>query len=918
MESGDIKSGDWKPRYSKLVMRVTLVLVTFFALSMGAWADDEESTSGDGPTPDVARVSLIHGDVSMQRGDSGDWTVATLNTPLMRGDQVATGDKSRAEVQLDYANVLRLASSSQASIADLTRTRIQIRLANGYAGYSVFKGSEADVEIDTPNVAVRPLKKGRYRVQVNSEEETEVIVRDGEAEISTPDGSVTVKEGRMVTVRGNAEQAEYRESDAPKGDDWDHFNKDRDSVIRDAESWHRTNAYYTGSHDLDGYGHWVFVPPYGWVWQPYQDAGWAPYRAGRWVWEPYWGWTWVSYEPWGWAPYHYGRWFYSGSGWVWYPGAVTAAYRPYWGPAFVTFIGFGHSSGFAFGFGNFGWVPVGPHDYYYPWYGRGFRNVNVVNITNVVNVRNTYVVHPLIVNGRGPHYSNVDLAMRDPHWRNGISGMPVDQFGRGNTKIARLEVHDDDLRQARVVRGNIPVVPTRESLHSGEVRGVPASVRTNEGRYFEKRQPPAGFGRFDQQREHVESSIAPHVKEGTIPGSRNDRSYGSPMGDRGNVGRDVNRANDREDSNGRIGGPQNNRGNLGGQSGPPDSRGTPMNDRNGRLSVPNNGQNGGNVPDRGGSGRDAQRMGGDEKEAQKQPPTPAQNNSGANPGDRGNNSDRSGWSRFGGRGSRGDNSGTSNNPNPGQPMGDRNGRSTVPNNGQNPGNVPDRGNVGRDTQRMGDGESGNAHNPQQGSSPNPSNSGASDRSWSKFGGGRNRGNDNSGSPASGSGSVTPNSGGSPRNDSNPRYDRGNSSGPKASNAPSNNDGGFRRMPSSGERPSDTGRSPSPDRTDNSRSRADRGPDVSKPPLELNKPIVHEPRSTPSPRNDSSPRSEPRYTPTSGGGGSHGDHASSGSGSHGDRGSSGGGGGGNHGGGNSGGNNNNKGGGGDKGGGHDHR
>ena len=54
-------------------------------------------------------------------------------------------------------------------------------------------------------------------------------------------------------------------------------------------------------------------------------------------------------------------------------------YRPLWSPAFVFFVGFGHHSGF--GFGSIGWFPVGPHDPFYPWYGRGFNHVNVVNIT---------------------------------------------------------------------------------------------------------------------------------------------------------------------------------------------------------------------------------------------------------------------------------------------------------------------------------------------------------------------------------------------------------------------------------------------------------------------------------------------------------------------------------------------------------
>ena len=69
----------------------------------------------------VGRVSLIHGDVSTQRGDSGDWSAAQLNAPLMTGDKVSTGDKARAEVQLDYANILRLSEHTQANITNLTR-----------------------------------------------------------------------------------------------------------------------------------------------------------------------------------------------------------------------------------------------------------------------------------------------------------------------------------------------------------------------------------------------------------------------------------------------------------------------------------------------------------------------------------------------------------------------------------------------------------------------------------------------------------------------------------------------------------------------------------------------------------------------------------------------------------------------------
>src|ERR1700693_2097954 len=70
-------------------------------------------------SPGVARISLIQGDVSAQRGDTGDWAAAALNQPLVGGDRISTGGNSKAELQLDHANILRLGNNSQAKIATL-------------------------------------------------------------------------------------------------------------------------------------------------------------------------------------------------------------------------------------------------------------------------------------------------------------------------------------------------------------------------------------------------------------------------------------------------------------------------------------------------------------------------------------------------------------------------------------------------------------------------------------------------------------------------------------------------------------------------------------------------------------------------------------------------------------------------------
>jgi hypothetical protein len=540
--------------------RLIAILIAVTMMTAGAWAQDDDNNGPSAPPPnsnvnmqngpngpngpsgpdgstegedvtrdsnhsEAARVSYIHGDVSMQRGDSSGWSAVTVNTPLVPGDQIATGDKSRTEIQLDYAHILRLAAQSQAKMANLSRNQIQVQIAQGYANLTVLKGGEANIEIDSPNVAVHPVGPGRVRVQVNSDAETDVIVRSGEVEVTTPQGSTRVKEGQLITIRGT-DNPEYKLVDAPSSDDWDRWNRDRDRTIETASSWHNTNQYYTGSGDLDAHGRWINVPGYGNVWQPNdQGPNWAPYQDGRWVWEPYWGWTWVSYEPWGWAPYHYGRWFYWNTAWVWWPGPIYPYYRPLWAPAFVTFFGFGGHVGFGFGFGTIGWCPVGPFDRFHPWYGRGFHNVNVVNI-NVINVHNGGVA-PLGIRGRQPAFSNVNMAMTNARVRGGITTMSSADFARGGTGSRRFGVNEGQIRGAQVMTGNVGVVPTHESLQAGrQGMGGRSSIQpVSNNHFFTRNTPPSGPAAF-----HDQAAQMQHVVQGQGRGDEGMRMGGTSTG----------------------------------------------------------------------------------------------------------------------------------------------------------------------------------------------------------------------------------------------------------------------------------------------------------------------------------------------------------------------------------------------------
>ena len=494
---------------------IILIAATFItAVSGPAFAQDSQSApppptssiqpvsdpqpdqpASDAAQPGVARVSFIRGDVSTQRGDTGDWSAATLNTPVAVGDRISTGPQSRAELQLDYANLLRLSGGATAKIANLNRTQIQMQVGQGLVTYTLLKGGEAAVEIDTPNVGIRPSQgEGEFRILVNSDSETQVTVRRGSAQIVTPQGSTQVDSGQVITIQGT-DNPQYQTSEANAPDDWDRFVSDRDRLITHADSWRHTNRYYTGTQDLDSYGHWTNLDDYGQVWVPNQGPNWAPYSTGRWVYEPYYGWTWVSYEPWGWAPYHYGRWFVNGGNWAWWPGpvAVYPGYYPIWAPAYVSFFGFGggFGVGFGFGFGGFGtigWLPLGPGDWCHPWWGRWGGRERFGDFGRGGFHEGFHDgFRPLGEGIRGRQFSNLRDAATNSRIRGGMSTMSGNRFGRDAVNGHGRGVSASQFRQAHMVAGKMGVAPSRGSYSASNRAASRSTIRSgsaNSQRFF--------------------------------------------------------------------------------------------------------------------------------------------------------------------------------------------------------------------------------------------------------------------------------------------------------------------------------------------------------------------------------------------------------------------------------------------------
>jgi hypothetical protein len=423
--------------------------------------------NGDAPEHGVARISIVNGDVSVRRGDSGELSEAAVNAPLVVNDHLATGQNGRSEIQFDYSNMIRLGPATEVRLGELEDRRYLVQIATGTTTFRVLRDSAADIEISTPTVSVRPAEQGSYRVTVLPDGTTEITVRVGRAEIFSPRGTETLTAGRTMEARGTPNDPEYMVVAAIPQDDWDRWNVDRDRALENTSSYRYVSPDVVGAEDLDAYGRWNNDPQYGNVWVPNVDASWAPYRVGRWVDEDYYGWTWVSGDPWGWAPYHYGNWYMSSYGWAWYPGPIGG--RHYWRPAMVGFFGWGGGGfGVGFGFGNVGWVPLAPFERFHPWYGRGFSGTRITNVTVVNNFRNAR-----FVNGR-----------------NGVTSINANDFGRGRSINTNnfVRASNNDLARAGAVQGRLPFTASAEGRRLSDARVNTQSMpRVNDNMRFAQR-----------------------------------------------------------------------------------------------------------------------------------------------------------------------------------------------------------------------------------------------------------------------------------------------------------------------------------------------------------------------------------------------------------------------------------------------
>lgn len=412
------------------------------------------------PPSRVARLSYVRGTPSFAPANSDEWTEANVNRPFTTGDSLWVPESARTELHIG-SSAIRLGEQTSLSFDELSDHVLRLKLTRGSLIIRVRDLPNQDtIEINTPNLAFAIQEVGEYRLNVNPDDSTELIVRRGAGVAYGEDDSLTLRDAEHILFSGrNLTHSAINQGQAY--DELDLWASERDKQENNAVAAQFVSREVIGYEQLDQYGAWETHAEYGAVWYPRKVAhDWSPYRDGNWVWIAPWGWTWVDRAPWGFAPYHYGRWAYIGSRWAWVPGEQLRHPRPIYAPALVSFVGQRGGTSVSINISNghtrspaVAWFPLAPGERYRPTYRSSERYLQNLQQYERWQVRDTNVEQY--------KYRNQTIS-------NAVTAVPVNTFVAGSAvKPANISMSHQQIVANQNNVAQTDLTPAKEGLFGG-------------------------------------------------------------------------------------------------------------------------------------------------------------------------------------------------------------------------------------------------------------------------------------------------------------------------------------------------------------------------------------------------------------------------------------------------------------------
>lgn len=387
-------------------LHILMIAVGAAAFSGAALAD---------PPTVVGRLSLVEGAASIRHSYDQQWAVAGINYPVIAGDAVWSDQGSRAAVEVGAATA-RLDQASELDIDRLDDASVALRVPQGAVNFMVNYVPPGGIQLLTSVGQLTIHRPGEYHIDAGRPDNpTQLLlgVLSGEATFAGMRGVVELHSGQGAMVPPDQTSLQAVTIYPTDFDRW------VESLQAPPIAEIATYPDMPGYSELGYYGSWEEDPEFGRVWYPTSiEIGWAPYRHGHWDYVRPWGWTWIDNAPWGWAPFHYGRWCQFNGRWGWIPGDPHEHH--FYAPALVAFVG--GEPGATMGAG-IGWVPLGPHEVFHPYYAHS--DIYVLNI----NRSNFHDEHEF--RERESHWHGPDATVNDFANRGAVTNVSSATFTGG-------------------------------------------------------------------------------------------------------------------------------------------------------------------------------------------------------------------------------------------------------------------------------------------------------------------------------------------------------------------------------------------------------------------------------------------------------------------------------------------------------
>ncbi|MBM2827998.1 MAG: hypothetical protein HW408_530, partial [Actinobacteria bacterium] len=123
------------------------------------------AVSGAGPLG-AMRVKLIDGDVQVKIAETGEWAPASINMPLVEGDELWVPEGGRSAIQTSRGAYIRLDRNTALQVLRASSNSLQFHIAQGSVYVLNTAPRRSILQFDTPDASVRSFGESTFRIDV--------------------------------------------------------------------------------------------------------------------------------------------------------------------------------------------------------------------------------------------------------------------------------------------------------------------------------------------------------------------------------------------------------------------------------------------------------------------------------------------------------------------------------------------------------------------------------------------------------------------------------------------------------------------------------------------------------------------------------------------------------------------------------